>query len=329
MRFYVKIDGNFMQEGVSGLKFPKHFDGKRFYNPDAPQAHGFLEVLRWKLTSRPEPSPGFISDVEQSTPPQRVDGSGLRVTLVNHSTVLLQQRRSNILTDPIWSERASPLSWIGPRRRRNQGVAWENLPPIDAVLISHNHYDHLDLGTLRRLVARGDSTFIVPGGGARLLRSEKIGPVHEMDWGESLSLPLVNIHCVPALHFSSRGIYDRNRTLWCGYVIECRERLVYFAGDTAFGSHFAQIRERFGPPQLALLPIGAYEPRWFMSPVHMAPDQAIRAHEILGANTSIAIHHGTFQLSDEAIDSPKKQLLAAAPLESFLVLNNGQFAEIP
>jgi L-ascorbate metabolism protein UlaG (beta-lactamase superfamily) len=203
------------------------------------------------------------------------------------------------------------------------------LPSIDAVLISHNHYDHLDLATLRRLAARGDSTFIVPARGARLLRSENIGPTHELDWGESFSLPGITIHCVPALHFSSRGIYDGNKSLWCGYVIEYQERRVYFAGDTGFGSHFAQIREKFGSPHLALLPIGAYEPRWFMSPVHMAPEEAVRAHGILDARTSIAIHHGTFQLSDDGIDTPKKQLIAFAPHESFLILRNGQFADLP
>jgi L-ascorbate metabolism protein UlaG (beta-lactamase superfamily) len=317
-----------MPEGASDPRFPEHFDGKRFYNPDAAQPRGFLDVFRWKLTSRPERSPRFVGDVEPSRPPGRVEDDGLRTTLVNHSTVLLQHRGSNILTDPIWSERASPVSWAGPRRRRKPGVAWEDLPSIDTVLLSHNHYDHLDLPTLRRLAARGDSTFVVPARGARLLRSERIGPVHELDWGESLSLPGVTIHAVPALHFANRGIYDRNRTLWCGYVIECPERLVYFAGDTAFGSHFAQIRERFGPPQLALLPIGAYAPRWFMSPVHMDPGEAIRAHEILSARTSIAIHHGTFQLADEGIDTPMKQLKAYAR-DSFLVLKNGQFADIP
>ena len=318
-----------MPEGTSDPGFPKHFDGKRFYNPDARQVPGYLDVLRWKLTSRPEPSPSFISDVEQSVPPSRLEGGGLRTTLVNHSTVLLQQQGSNILTDPLWSERASPLSWIGPRRRRIPGVSWDNLPRIDAVLISHNHYDHLDLPTLRRLAARDDSTFIVPAGAARLLRSEKIGPVHELDWGESFSLPGFIIHGVPALHFSSRGVYDRNMTLWCGYVIQYPERLVYFAGDTGFGGHFAQIRDKFGSPHLALLPIGAYEPRWFMAPVHMGPDEAVRAHQILGAKTSIAIHHGTFQLADEGLDTPERELIACAPDESILVLKNGQFAEIP
>src|SRR5580658_8038588 len=318
-----------MQEGTGGPGFPKHFDGKRFYNPDAPQARGFLEVLRWKLTSRPEPSPSFISDVEQSIPPRRVEGDRLRVTLVNHSTVLLQQRGFNILTDPIWSERASPLAWIGPRRKRKPGVSWEDLPPIDAVLISHNHYDHLDLPTLRLLAGRGDSKFIVPVGVARLLRSENVGPAHELDWGESFSFADITIHCVPALHFSSRGIYDRNKTLWCGYVIECGERVMYFAGDTAFGPHFGWICEKFGSPHLALLPIGAYAPRWFMSPIHMAPDEAVRAHEILNAGTSIAIHHGTFQLADEGLDAPKSRLAGCERPESFLILKNGEFAEIP
>ena len=132
------------------------------------------------------------------------------------------------------------------------------------------------------------------------------------------------IHSVPAMHFSARGLFDRNRTLWCGYVIQAAGRIVYFAGDTGFGDHFASIRERFGEPRLALLPIGAYKPRWFMSSVHMGPDDAVRAHEILGAQTSIAIHHGTFQLGDEGIDTPASRLNACAPGDSFLTLKNGQ-----
>jgi len=204
----------------------------------------------------------------------------------------------------------------------------DDLPDVDTVLLSHNHYDHLDLPTLRELAARGRSTFVVAARGARLLRSEKIEPVHELDWGESLTTSSINIHCVPALHFSARGIFDRNKTLWCGYAIELPARLVYFAGDTAFGSHFAQIREKFGSPQLALLPIGAYEPRWFMSPVHMAPEEAVRAHEILGAKISIAIHHGTFQLADDGIDTPEKQLVTCRRDDSFLILKNGQFVNI-
>ena len=246
------------------------------------------------------------------------------LTLINHSTLLLQERGANILTDPIWSQRASPVSWAGPRRRREPGVRWEDVPRIDTVLVSHNHYDHLDLPTLHRLADRGQSQFVVPAGVGRLLRSKDVGPVHELDWGESLTLSPTTIHAVPALHFSARGVFDRNRTLWCGYVIETPGRIVYFAGDTAFGDHFALIRERFGAPRLALLPIGAYEPRWFMSPIHMAPDEAVRAHEILGARTSIAVHHGTFQLGDEAIDTPKRCLQAITSSDSILLLDNGQ-----
>ncbi len=313
-----------MQHGARTAPFAVHFDGKRYFNPGAPPPRGFRDVLRWKLTSRPEPSARFVEDVKQSKPPARVEGAGLRVTLINHSTLLLQQSDIHILTDPIWSERASPFAAIGPRRHRKPGVEWDDLPRIDAVLLSHNHYDHLDLATLRRLADRGQSEFIVPAGVGRLLRSRNIGPVHELDWGESLSLSQSLIHGVPALHFSARGIFDRNRTLWCGYVIETGGRIVYFAGDTAFGDHFAHIRERFGRPRLALLPIGAYLPRWFMAPVHMSPDEAVRAHEILAATTSIAIHHSTFQLTDEGIDTPKERLHACSPGDSFLALNNGE-----
>jgi L-ascorbate metabolism protein UlaG (beta-lactamase superfamily) len=317
-----------MQDGTRDPLFPKHFDGKRFFNPGAPQARGFLDVLRWKLTSRPEPGPRFVSDVEPSKPPPCIEGNDLLVTLINHSTLLLQQRGAHILTDPIWSQRASPFTSIGPRRRRAPGVQWEDLPDIDIVLISHNHYDHLDVATLRRLADRGHSQFIVPTGIAPFLQSRNIGPVHELDWGKAFSRPgplaRTTIHSVPAQHFSARGVFDRNRTLWCGYMIESEDRIIYFAGDTAFGHHFARIRERFGTPRLALLPIGAFEPRWFMSAVHMAPEEAVQAHQILGAQTSIAIHHGTFQLGDDGIDTPKQRLRACAPGDSFLVLGNGQ-----
>jgi L-ascorbate metabolism protein UlaG (beta-lactamase superfamily) len=313
-----------VHDGAGPPLFPLHFDGKRFFNPDAPQARGLRDVLRWKLTSRPAPSPRFISDVEPAHPPAAVEGNELRVTMVNHSTVLLQQTGCNILTDPVWSERASPVSWAGPPRRRIPGVRWEDLPRIDIVLLSHNHYDHLDLPSLRRLAKRGQAGFIVPLGVARLLRSQGIGPVYELDWGEKQVLSGATIHCVPALHFSARGPFDRNRTLWCGYMVEAVGRSVYFAGDTAFGEHFALIRERFGAPSLALLPIGAYEPRWFMSAVHMNPEDAVRAHRILGAPTSIAIHHGTFQMADEGLDTPRKRLREIAPDDSFLVLENGR-----
>jgi L-ascorbate metabolism protein UlaG (beta-lactamase superfamily) len=313
-----------VQHGADRPPFPRHFDGKRFFNPNGARAGGVLDVLRWKLSSRPEPSPSFVSDVKQCKPPARVDGTELRVTLINHSTLLLQQSGLHVLTDPIWSERASPLAAMGPRRRRKPGVRLEDLPRIDAVLLSHNHYDHLDLATLRRLTDRAQAQFIVPTGVAESLRSRNVGPALELDWGESAPLAGAKIHSVPAMHFSARRIFDRDRTLWCGYMIEAADRTIYFAGDTGFGDHFAWIRERFGRPRLALLPIGAFEPRWFMSPVHMGPDEAVRAHEILAAKTSIAIHHGTFQLGDEGIDTPQRELRACAHGDSILVLHNGE-----
>jgi len=309
--------------------YPKHFDGERFFNPDAPQARGLPDVLRAKLSGRPAPSPAFLPDVTPCRPPSRVGGRELRVTMVNHSTVLLQLDGLNILTDPHWSRRASPVPFAGPRRRRAPGICFEHLPPIDIVLISHNHYDHLDLFTLRRLTRNGASAYIVPSGVASLLRSHRIGPVHELDWGGALPVKSASVHSVPALHFSARGLFDRNRTLWCGYIIATPGGAIYFAGDTAFGDHFAAIRERFGQPRLALLPIGAYEPRWFMSSVHMDPEDAVRAHRILGAQNSVAIHHGTFQLADEAIDAPLRELRLHDPERSLMSLNNGQFVTIP
>jgi L-ascorbate metabolism protein UlaG (beta-lactamase superfamily) len=253
----------------------------------------------------------------------------LRATLVNHSTVLLQQHGSNILTDPVWSECVSPVSWLGPRRRRSPGVQWEDLPTIHLVLLSHNHYDHLDLPSLRLLAARRESQFIAPLGLAAWLESLGIGPARELDWGDSIALRGLIIHCVPALHFSARGPFDRNKTLWCGYVIESAGGILYFAGDTAYGDHFAAIRERFGAPRMALLPIGAYQPRWMMSAVHMSPDEAVEAHQTLGAQMAVAIHHGTFQLADDAIDTPAAALRESlrrreAGGEPFRVLRNGE-----
>jgi len=243
--------------------------------------------------------------------------------MVNHSTVLLQQPGANILTDPVWSRRCSPVSFAGPARHRAPGVDFDNLPPIDIVLVSHNHYDHLDLSALRRLASRGASQFLAPLGAGSFLETHGISPVRELDWGDSAAASGVTIHSVPAFHFSGRSLFDRDRTLWCGYMLETAVGLVYFAADTGFGPLFSWIRDRFGPPRLAFLPIGAYEPRWFMSPVHMDPDEAVEAHGILGAESSIAIHHGTFQLADESIDDPAIRLRAIAPA-SFFVLSNGE-----
>ena len=309
--------------------YPRHFDGKRFFNPDAPQARGFLDVLRWMRSRRQEKEPRYRADVEPSAPPPQVTGAELRVTFVNHATTLTQLPGLNVLTDPMWSDRASPFSWAGPKRKRAPGVRWEDLPPIDLVLLSHNHYDHLDLPTLRRLTHRGNPQFVAPLGVGDWLRRKRIGPAHELDWGGSIALANASVHCVPAFHFSARGLFDRNRTLWCGYVLEAAGRRIYFAGDTAFGDHYGWIRDRFGPPDLALLPIGAYAPRWFMSAVHQGPEDAVKAHQILGAKQSVAIHFGTFQLADEGIDTPKFLLAKLEPGPSFVALKNGGALTLP
>ena len=312
--------------------FPPHFDGKRFFNPGGKQARGLPDVLRWKLTSRAAKSPAFVDDVQPSVPPRSLPEGRVRVTLVNHSTVLLQASGLNILTDPIWSERASPLSRVGPRRHRAPGIRFADLPPIDLVLLSHNHYDHCDLPTLRQLKRDHKSEYVVPLGLANLFSKHKLPAVHELDWGNSITLRGTTIHAVPALHFSARGLGDRNRTLWCGYLLETAAGPIYLAGDTAYGEHFAAIRKHYGPPCLAFLPIGAYEPRWFMSAVHMDPEAAVTAHQTLGAQVSIAIHHGTFQLADEPINVPAQELescreKAGIDPKCFQILRNGQFAE--
>ncbi|HME08691.1 MAG TPA: MBL fold metallo-hydrolase [Bryobacteraceae bacterium] len=308
---------------------PDHFDGDRFYNPSSPQARGFVEVLRWKLTSRPERYP-FDASVNTSIPPKLVEGGELRVTMVNHSTVLLQQNGKNILTDPVWAERVSPVAWSGPRRYRAPGVRLDQLPEIHLVLVSHNHYDHLDLPSLREIQRRWHPVFVAPLKVDRFLQAEGFERVMGLDWGQQAVADGVTVDSVPALHFSARGLFDRNKTLWCGYVIDGE---IYFAADTGFGAHFEAIRAHFGPPRLALLPIGAYLPRWFMSPVHMGPDEAVRAHQILGSGTSIAIHHGTFQLADDGIDTPKRELALCLKREGidaarFRVLANGEDARI-
>lgn len=281
------------------------------------------------MTSRTAPwSSGADSAPLANLPPASIDGERCRITLINHSTVLIQFAGMNLITDPVWSERASPFSWLGPRRFSPPGVRFENLPKIDLVLLSHNHYDHLDVATLKRIQARDQPRFIVPLGVAALLGGTGIRTEKEMDWWDTAG----PITCVRAQHFSARGISDRNRTLWCGYWISTPAGAVYFAADTAFGPHFEEIRKRLGRPRIALLPIGAYKPEWFMSPVHMSPVQAVEAHRILAPERSVAIHWGTFQLADDGYDEPvvdlRKALAEHSGLPPFEAIQNGTAIEI-
>jgi L-ascorbate metabolism protein UlaG (beta-lactamase superfamily) len=233
-----------------------------------------------------------------------------------------------VLTDPIFSERCSPVSWAGPKRARPPGIALEDLPRPDVVLLSHNHYDHMDLPTLRALQARHAPRFVTMLGNAPVLAGLGIAAV-ELDWWQDVTAGALRITATPARHFSARTPFDRNRALWGGFMLSVGAGMVLFAGDSGAGTHWADIRSRLGAPDVALLPIGAYEPRWFMGPVHMNPAEAVHAHLALGARRSVGMHFGTFQLTDEAIDAPVIALeaaRAAARVDTFVALGFGETA---
>lgn len=305
-----------------------HFDGRRFRNLDpAHRIEG--SVLKWQLTKTPGPWREWVDDPPGPPPPARVDGGRIRVTWVNHATMLVQFDGVNILTDPIWSDRCSPVSFIGPKRHRPPGIRFEDLPPIDAVLVSHNHYDHLDLPTLRRL---GRSRILTPLGNSALIARAGIFSARDLDWWQSSPIrDGVQVTVVPAQHFCARSVSDRDRTLWGGFVISGPSGHVYFAGDTGWGSHFEQIAARFQPIRVALLPIGAYLPRWFMKPVHISPEEAVDAHHVLRAETSVAMHYGTFHLGDDGEFQPVEDLrraVAAKGNPRFLTVEHGVGVEV-
>jgi len=309
-----------------------HFDGRRFRNL-AGVPHGIGRVLRWAATRKPAPWRRWTDAPPGPAPERRV--TDLRVTFVNHATLLLQIAGRNILTDPVWSERVSPVSWAGPRRVRPPGIRFQDLPQIDAVLISHNHYDHLDLETLARLHER-DRPWIVTGLGVRsFLRRHGLSNGTELDWWQSAEIGTgLSVTSVPVQHFSGRGLADRDATLWTGFVVSGSAGDVFFAGDTGYGPHFRLIRERFPRLRLAILPIGAYRPEWFMGPVHETPAQALQAFADLGAGTGVGMHFGTFRMTDEGEDEPAQEiaaLLAAAPEPKprFWVLGFGEGRDVP
>jgi L-ascorbate metabolism protein UlaG (beta-lactamase superfamily) len=299
-----------------------HFDGKQFLNLQPTVHAGPKEMVKW-LTNRDQGPWDAWREIVPTRPPQRVSGAELRVTWVNHATLLIQTEGVNILTDPIWSDRCSPVQWAGPKRHHPPGIRFEDLPPIDVVLLSHNHYDHTDVATLERL-KRGHRPRILTGlGNAAFVKGAT-----DLDWWQSVAISnAVRIHAVPAQHFSSRGLADRDANLWCGYVIETPHGPIFFAGDTGWGSHFRMIRERFGSMRLALLPVGAYRPEWFMSAVHIGPRDAVRAAQELGAAVSIPMHYFTFHLGDDGQDEPAEVLrreLARAPGVRFEILRPGE-----
>jgi len=283
--------------------------------PDS-EVRGFKDLLRWRLVERrqkpiaPSPPYGSLPTRQPAIVHPRAAHGHHSVTWIGHATVLLQLGGLNVLTDPMWSERASPFQWIGPRRLMPPGIAFDALPPIDVVLLSHNHYDHLDATTVRNIaVAFPNATWLCPLRLGGLLRSFGVRHLVERDWWQSVDTPVFSATCTPARHFSARGLRDRGDTLWCGWTIAADGVRVYFAGDTALHPEFAAIGSAAGPFDLVMLPIGAYEPRWFMNSVHMNPEDALAAYQALTSGGTarppcMALHWGTFRLTDEPVEEP-------------------------
>ena len=294
-----------------------HCDGERFFNPGIDTDKSLADLLRWRQTAARNPWPARRANRSYPPPPARVGPGEVALTFIGQASFLIATEACTILTDPVFSERMSPVAFAGPRRVRPPGLALDALPPLDLVLLSHNHYDHLDLPSLRALRRRptrsGRPVPIVTGlGNARYLAGKGVPGGLELDWWERVwPCEGVSLTFVPAQHWSSRSLLDRRRTLWGGFVIESRGTRVYFAGDSGSCDWFAAIRARLGPPDVALLPIGAYAPRWFMRSQHMNPAEAVQAHLDLGAQRSIGMHFGTVQLTEEPIDEPLQKLAEA------------------
>lgn len=308
-----------------------HCDGRRFFNAREHINRSWRDVWKWRQTARPAAWPARV-EVEPQVPPAPPAGTAA-CTFINHATFLFQTPAGNAITDPVFSRRAGPFGLLGPRRVHRPGVNFDDLPRIDWVLLSHDHYDHCDLATLRRLRRRFSPRAITPLGNGRLLRRAGFpdNAITELDWWETESTTAgLAVTVTPARHWSNRLSGPRNGRLWGGFVLRTDRHRLYFAGDTGYDAqYFAEVRSRHGAPDLAVLPIGAYEPRWFMASQHCDPAEAVQIHRDLGARRSIGMHWGTFQLTDEAREAPVIELgraRAAAGLEddAFVTLAPGQ-----
>ena len=300
--------------------------GRRFLNPDGtPAGQPFTLVPRMLLDSRGgEPWPQRVANAPQPFPAPEPDD--VMVTYVGHATFLIRTATLSLLTDPIWSDRASPVSWWGPRRVRDPGLAFDALPRIDAVLLSHAHYDHMDRPTLRALHQR-DAPMILTGlRNDRTLAEWGIPGAQGLDWGENASLPGgARATFLPARHFAARGPHDHSRTLWGAFAVELPGGFRFcFLGDTAFGPHLAAIGLACGPFDLAMIPIGAYAPRWFMQAVHMTPEEAVQAQDALGARCALAMHHAVFRLTSEPMGEPAQRLRSTRGQRDFAIPDVGE-----
>ncbi len=286
-----------------------HFNGTKFINPSRRPAKGLKEVSEYGRTRKPDKWQKVVDPEYKSRTIPAPPSDDIQYTFINHSTFLIQIAGLNILTDPIWSERCSPFQWAGPRRMRPPGITFENLPQIDLVLISHNHYDHLDKHTIKRLAKKYNPTFIAPLGLTSILKKYGCKKVHELDWWEATAFRQLKIKATPANHFSSRGTFDRDKTLWAGFIISYDERKIYYTGDSGYSDVFTEIGAKEGPFDLSFIPIGAYLPKWFMSPIHISPDQSIQVHQDVQSRFSVAMHFGTFPLADDNPERSKQELI--------------------
>jgi len=307
-----------------------HFNGKKFGYPSSHDSRTFVDIIKWSVSGSKGEWRQISENCAPGFEPVSVSNNNVVVTFVNHSTFLIQISGFNILTDPIWSKRASPYSWIGPSRMRPPGIRFEALPEIDLVLLSHNHYDHLDLPTVKRLNKKFSPVFITPLGVGRFLNNNAIERTNDLDWWDEYKFNnQLKITATPTKHFSGRGVLDRDKTLFCGFMLQVNGQTLYFAGDTAYDDFFSKIGNRFSHIDLSFIPIGAYKPRWFMKDIHCCPEEAVQIHRDVNSTQSIGMHFGTFPLADEGMDEPERDLAKALkknniPMDEFITLPEGK-----